>query len=326
MAQRAERLGTWEAFQRRTGHGDSIFWLITLVFALLVVILVATIGVVIWNGSETARNTFGVGILFNQGWNPVKGVFGALPAVYGTLVSSTIALLIAGPLGVLIAVFLSELAPLRMRTPLSFLIELLAAIPSVIYGMWGVFVFTPWFTSAVAKPVSGTLGTFIPFFAGPVAAGRNLIVAGIILAIMILPTIASISRDVLAVVPNNQREALLAVGATRWEMIRHAVLPYSQAGIVGAMMLGLGRALGETMAALMVVGSSKSAIAASGFQPGITAAALIASELPNANDELHESTLILIALVLFGITLLVNAFARLLVWRSSRGPQGAPRA
>lgn len=326
MAQQVERLSTWETFQRRTKHGDVVFRVLTLGFALLVIVLVATVGLVTWSSSTLARNTFGLSFLFATGWNPVKGNFGALPAVYGTLVSSGIALLLAGPLGILIAVFLSELAPLRIRTPLSFLIELLAAIPSVIYGMWGVFVFIPFFKDYIAGPMSRTLGTWLPLFAGPVTAGRGMLVAGIILAIMILPTIASITRDVLAVVPNNQREAMLAVGATRWEMIRQAVLPYSQAGIVGALMLGLGRALGETMAALMVIGSAKSIVPGSLFQPGISAAALIASELPNANDELHESTLILIALVLFAITLVVNAAARLLVWRSSRGPVGSPRA
>ena len=323
---KTERLSTWQALQRRTRHGDTIFWLLTLCFALIVIVLVFAIGYVTWAGSSQARDRFGVGFLLQDGWNPVSGNFGALPAIYGTLVSSGIALLLAGPLAVLIGVFLSELCPARLRSPLSFLVELLAAIPSVIYGMWGVFVFVPFFRGAIAKPIADGIGKQVPLLAGPVAAGRGVMVAGIILAIMILPTIAAITRDVLAVVPNHQREAMLALGATRWEMIRKAVLPYARAGIIGALMLGLGRALGETMAALMVIGSAKSTISGSLFGSGITAASLIASELPNANDELHASTLILIALVLFGITLLLNGLARLLVWQAARGPAGSVRA
>lgn len=324
MAQ-LEQAGTWKAIQRRTKHGDTIFWALTLFFALVVVFLVAAIGFVIWAGSQEARQAFGIRFLFEQGWNPVSGNFGALPAIYGTLVSSLIALFFAGPLGVMIGIFLTELCPARLKTPLSFLVELLAAIPSVIYGMWGVFVFIPFFRSTVAPLIAGSLGRVLPIFAGP-TTGQSLMVAGIILAIMVLPTIASISRDVIAVVPSHQREAMLAVGATRWEMISKAVLPYSRAGIIGAMMLGLGRALGETMAALMVIGSLKPRIPDSWLNPGVTAAALIASELPNANDSLHESTLILIALVLFGITLLLNVGARLLVWQAARGPGGSIRA
>jgi phosphate transport system permease protein len=323
---KVERLSAWQALQQRTKHGDTIFWLITLGFALLVIALVVAVGYVTWAGSAQARATFGLSFLLQQGWDPIRGNFGALPAIYGTLVSSAIALVIAGPLGVLIGVFLAELCPARLRSPLSFLIELLAAIPSVIYGMWGIFVFVPFFRAAIAKPIADTIGKSVPALAGPVAAGRGIMVAGIILAIMILPTIAAITRDVLAVVPNHQREAMLAVGATRWEMIRQAVLPYARAGIIGGMMLGLGRALGETMAALMVIGSFKNAISPSLFGGGITAAALIASELPNANDTLHESTLILIALVHFGITLLLNTLARLLVWQAARGPGGSVRA
>jgi phosphate transport system permease protein len=325
MAQ-AERLSTWQAFQQRTKHGDSIFWGITLFFALLVIALVFAVGYVTWAGSSEARARFGIGFLFQTGWDPNAQNFGALPAIYGTLVSSGLALLFAGPLGILIGVFLSELCPDRLKNPLSFLIELLAAIPSVIYGMWGIFVFVPLFKSAVASPITKGIGKSIPLLSGPVGTGRGVLVAGIILAIMILPTIAAITRDVLAVVPNHQREAMLAVGATRWEMIRKAVLPYARAGIIGGLMLGLGRALGETMAALMVIGSIKDKIGGSLFSGGITAASLIASELPNANDDLHASTLILIALVLFGITLLVNVFARLLVWRAARGPVGSIRA
>lgn len=319
----AGRLGNLQGLRRRIQHGDGIFWLVTLGFALLVISLVGIIGIVMWNGSADARAQFGLSFLWTDGWDPVNGEYGALPAIYGTLLTSAIALLLAGPLGVFIGVFLSELCPMRLRSSLSFLVELLAAIPSVVYGMWGVFVLVPFFRTYIARPITSTIGKEIPFLSGPVGSGRSLAVAGVILAIMILPTIASITRDVLAVVPNHQREAMLAVGATRWEMIRRSVLPYAQAGIIGGMMLGLGRALGETMAALMIVGSYKDSVPQSVFSPGITAAALVASELPNANDFLHESTLILIALVLFGITFLLNGAARLLVWRTARGPAGA---
>lgn len=330
MAPHVKTNNWWETFQRRTQHGDYLFWLMTLFFGLTLIFLIFAIGYVVWMGSSEARHAFGFSFLFQEGWDPVKQNYGAWPIIYGTLVSSGIALLIAGPLGVFIGVFLSELCPMKLRTPLSFLVELLAAIPSVIYGMWGMIVFIPFFVDVVAKPLSESLGTYIPLFADPetvpVTAGRSILAAGVILAIMILPTIAAITRDVLVVVPNHQREALLAVGATRWEMIWKGVLSYARAGIVGGMMLGLGRALGETMAALMVIGSLKKTIETSLLGPGITAAALIASELPNADNSLHESTLILIALVLFGITLLLNAMARVLVWHVSRGPGGNIRA
>ncbi|PDW01604.1 phosphate ABC transporter permease subunit PstC [Candidatus Viridilinea mediisalina] len=326
MPQDTQQLTTWQYIQRRTQHGDVFFWFITLSFALAVVGLVAVIGFVIWNGSELARERFGLSALFQDGWNPIRGNFGALPAVYGTLVSSMIALCLAGPFGVLIGVFLTELCPQWLKTPLSFFVELLAAIPSVVYGLWGVFVFAPFFRDHVAIPLANSVGQVFPLLGGTVTAGRSLMVTGIILAIMILPTIAAISRDVIAVVPNHQREAMLAVGATRWEVIWKAVLPYARAGIIGGMMLGLGRALGETMAALMIVGGQKSRVPESLLEPGITAAALIASELPNANDFLHESMLIFMAFVLFGITLILNGIARMLVWYSARGPVGSIRA
>lgn len=330
MTTRTENVGFLQDFQRRTRHGDTIFQFVTMFFALVVIFLVFAIGFVVWSGSQAARAEFGFSFLFQDGWDPVRNNYGAWPAIYGTLVSSGIALLIAGPLGVLIGVFLSELCPFKLRTPLSFMVELLAAIPSIIYGMWALFVFIPFFVDNIARPVTESVGQVIPFLAAPesvpVTSGRGIIIAGIILAIMILPTIAAITRDVLVVVPNHQREAMLAVGATRWEMIWHAVLSYSKAGIVGGMMLGLGRALGETMAALMVIGSLKKSVETSLFAPGITAAALVASELPNADSQLHESTLILIALVLFGITLILNGLARLLVWQVSRGPGGEVRA
>jgi len=313
---RRSRLG------RQLQHGDLIFWIVALLFAVLVVALLAAIIGVTWDGSAVARHAFGWQFLTTSAWNPVNGQFGALPAIYGTIVSSIIALLFAAPLGVMIAVFLNALCPMKLRMPIGMMVELLAAIPSVVYGMWGIFVFIPFFRSYISAPLSKTVGSAVPLFAGPVNVGRGMLVAGIILAIMILPTIAAISRDVLAVVPNSQREAMLALGATRWEVIRHAELPYARAGIVGGMMLGLGRALGETMAATMVIGNTPK-IHTSLFQPATTAASLIASQLPNANTDLHSSALIYLALVLFLITLVANSIARALVWRVSRTGSGA---
>jgi len=302
--------------RQRLRHGDLLFGGLALLFALLVVSLLVAIVAVTWTGSAEARRAFGLGFLVSSAWDPVKGHFGALPAIYGTVVSSLIALVLAAPLAMMIGIFLADLCPARLRAPLSMMVELLAAIPSVVYGMWGVFVFIPFFRDHIAGPIAAALGGVVPALAGPVLVGRGLAVAGVILAIMILPTIAAVSRDVLAVVPTAQREAMLALGATRWEVIRHALLPYARAGIVGGMMLGLGRALGETMAATMVIGNTPK-ISGSIFQPATTAAAQIANELPTTNTSLHASALILLALVLFVITLVANAIARTLVWRVS---------
>jgi phosphate transport system permease protein len=324
-----ESLG--ERIARRTRHGDGIFWGVTLVFALIVIGLVVAIGVVTWGSSGEAREQFGLGFFTGTDWSPVDtelapATFGAVPAIVGTLISSAIALLLATPVAVGIGIFLAELCPQRLRTPLSFMVELLAAIPSVIYGVWGVMVFAPFFTERISRPLAETLGTVVPWLGGEqVEAGRGLLLAGIILAIMILPTIAAITRDVLSLVPNTQREALLALGATRWEVIWLAVVPYARAGIVGGIMLGLGRALGETMAATMLVGN-RPQVPGSLFEPATTAASLVASELTNSASTLHESALILIALVLFAITLVLNLSARLLIYFVNRGPVGSVRA
>lgn len=319
--QLAENTSWLSRLKQRTQHGDTIFRAITMAFAGVVIGLVVLIGIVVWNGSAEARAYVEPNFLFVNSWDPVVGRedFGAAAAVYGTVMSALIALLLAGPIGVLVGVFLAELCPLRLRTPLSFMVELLAAIPSVIYGLWGTLVLGPLLLDTVNQPLAEQFGASLKFLADP--RPKNLLVAGIILGIMILPTIASITRDVLRVVPNQQREAMLALGATRWEMIWKSVLPFSRAGIIGGVMLGLGRALGETLAATMVIGN-RMAIG-SLVKPAQTAASLIANQLPNANSDLHTSALILIALVLFGITLLLNSLARLLVWRVSRGPAGA---
>jgi phosphate transport system permease protein len=292
----------------------------------MIVLLVGAIGWMLFSASSEARTAYGWDILFGSVWNPVETEinpisFGGWPAVRGTLLSALIALLIAAPLAIGIGIYLAELCPPALRTPISFLVELLAAIPSVIYGVWGVFVFVPFFSTYLAEPISTTLGAVIPWLAGPIATGRGLLVTGIILALMILPTIASLTRDVLALVPNTQREAMLAIGATRWETIWLAVVPYSRAGIIGAIMLGLGRALGETMAATMLVGNTQR-ISPSLFAPATTAASLVANELTNSVSSLHESALISVALALFAITLVLNLGARLLIWYVDRSANG----
>lgn len=318
------RRSAWAALKRRTQHGDTLFHGVTLFFALLVGGLVLIIAAVIWTGSAPARQQIGVWtFLTSSVWDPVVGRerLGVLAAIYGTAVSALIALLIAGPLGLFIGIFLAELCPRALRAPLAFLVELLAAIPSVIYGLWGALVLGPFLLGTVTQPLAAQLGAAFAVLRDP--KPRNLLLAGLILAIMILPTIASISRDVLAVVPIYQREALLALGATRWEMIWQAVVPYARAGIIGGVMLGLGRALGETMAATMVIGNNLQIGPI--VQPAQTTASLIATQLPSPNSDLHVSALILAALVLFGITLVLNALARLLVWQAGRGPAGKVR-
>ena len=316
----------WSTGKSPMRHGDVPFRAGTVALASAVVLLVFAVAGMLYVSSQEARTAFGWDLLFGTVWNPIETElspmsFGGWPAVRGTLLSALIALVIAAPLAIGIGIFLAELCPLSLRTPLSFLVELLAAVPSVIYGVWGVFVFIPFFNSAFANPISTTIGSYIPWLAGPISTGRGLFVTGVILALMILPTIASLTRDVLGLVPNTQREAMLAIGATRWETIWLAVIPYSRAGIIGAIMLGLGRALGETMAATMLVGNSQR-ISESLFAPATTAASLVANELTNSVSSLHESALISVAFALFGITLFLNFGARLLIWYVERSTRG----
>ncbi len=254
--------------------------------------------------------------LVTSTWDPVAEIFGALPFVYGTLVSSALALLISVPLSIGAAIYLAELAPLWIRPPIAFLIELLAAIPSVVYGLWGIFVLAPWLRAWIQPALATGLG-FLPFFQGP-PYGLGMLAAGIILAIMIVPLITSVSREVLLAVPNAQREGALALGATRWETTRMAVLRYGRSGLIGAVLLGLGRALGETMAVTMVIGN-RPEIALSLFAPGYTMASVIANEFTEATSDRYLAALIEIGLLLFAVTVIVNALARLLVW-SVGGP------
>ncbi len=266
--------------------------------------------------SSLSWHAFGFKFFAGSEWNPVSEQFGALPFIYGTLVSSLVALIIAVPLAVGVAVFTTEMCPKVLRGPLSFFVELLAAIPSVIYGVWAIFVLVPLLSTYVQPFLADTLG-WTGLFSGP-KYGVGMLAAGIILAIMIIPIISSITREVLMVVPQHQREGVLALGATRWEMIRVGVLRNARAGIVGGIILGLGRALGETMAVTMVIGNNPQ-IVKSLFAPGYTMASVLANEFSEATGDLYLSSLIEIGLALFFVTIIVNALAQLLVWTVTRG-------
>jgi phosphate transport system permease protein len=300
----------------RADYGDRIFRGLLTLAALVVPTLLGFLIYELWTGSELAIARFGLEFVTTSTWDPVAEQFGALPLLFGTLLSSLIALLIAVPLSLGVAIYLTEFAPKALRQPVTFLIGLLAAIPSVVYGLWGIFVLIPLLRTTVFPFLRDTLG-FLPFFQGPIY-GPSMLSAGIILAIMVMPYIMSVSREVLAAVPNTQREAALALGATRWEAVMTAVIPYAKSGIMGAVILGLGRALGETMAVTMVIGN-RHEIAASLFAPGYTMAAAIANEFTEAVGDLHLSALAYVAFLLFVVTVLVNAAARLLIWRVARG-------
>ena len=268
-------------------------------------------------GAWPAIGRFGASFITSSIWDPVGGQFGAWPAIVGTLLTSLLALSMAVPLALGVAIYLTEFAPSPIRRPVATVIELLAAIPSVVYGLWGIFVLIPFLTSWVYPFLEARLG-FLPFFTGPIY-GPSVLSASIILTIMIVPFIMSVSREVLLAVPSGQREAALALGATRWEAVSTAIVPYAKSGIIGAVILGLGRALGETMAVTMLIGNRHD-VAASLFAPGYTLAAVIANEFADAaGGPIHESALILMALLLFAVTVLVNAAARLMIWRVSRG-------
>jgi phosphate transport system permease protein len=297
--------------------GDTVYGVLTTVCALIVPALVVAIAVAIFAAAWPAFSKLGLSIVTSSDWDVANGHFGAAPALFGTLVSTAIALIIATPLAIGVAIFLSEFSPSWLRQPVGFLVDLLAAIPSVVYGLWGIFVLIPLLREYVMPFFRDTLHLgATPLFSGP-AYGPSMLAAGIILAIMALPYISAVSREVLMAVPRSQREAALALGATRWEMIRDAVVPYARSGIIGGIMLGLGRALGETMAVTMVIGN-RPEISASLLAPGYTMASLIANEFSEATNDLHLSALMAVGAVLFLITLIVNAVARWLVWSVSR--------
>jgi phosphate transport system permease protein len=298
------------AMKRPSRFGDKAFEWLTLVMALTVVALIVLTGWQLWQGSVLAIKKFGFHFLTTSTWDPVAEEFGALPFIYGTLVSSLIALLIAVPLGIATAAYLTELAPLWIRQPLVSLIEMLAAIPSVILGLWGIFVMIPWLRD-YPFPLLKRLFGWTPFFSGPIY-GPCMFAGGIVIAVMILPIITSVSREILRSVPDLQREAAYGLGATRWEATRIAVLSYAKKGLFGAVILGLGRALGETMAVTMVIGNTPQ-IAASLFKPGYTLASVLANEFTEATTDMYLHALFEIGLVLFGITILVNLLAQLLL-------------
>ncbi len=302
--------GRVRVFWKRLRSGDEVAHLITGVFAAAIFLIAAWVVAELWRGSALPRHQFGWHFLFSRTWDPVSGAFGALPFIYGTVVTSALALLVAVPLGVGAAIFLSELAPAGLSQALTFLIELLAAVPSVIFGLLGIFILVPLLRSYGEPFLKSTLG-FLPLFQGP-AYGVGFLAAGLLLAIMIIPFIISISRQVLLAVPREQREAALALGATLWESTWKVVVPYARKGILGSVFLGLARALGETMAVTMVIGNDPK-ISASLLAPGYSIAAVIANEFAEATGDLYLQSLIELGLVLFVLTIIINALARVLV-------------
>jgi phosphate transport system permease protein len=297
--------------------GDRIFRVVTTAFAVSIPLLLVLIALEVVVAAWPALARFGFGFLTSSAWDPVRGEFGAAPMIFGTVVSSVLALVIATPFALGVAIFLSEYAPRWLRQPVAFLVDLLAAIPSVVYGLWGVFVLLPILREHVMPFFATTLGLGnTPFFSGP-AYGPSMLAGGVILSIMIVPYISAVSREVLMAVPRSQREAALALGATKWETIRDAVVPYARSGIVGGVILGLGRALGETMAVTMLIGN-RHEISASLLAPGYTLASVIANEFAEATTELHLAALMACGAVLLGVTLIVNVIARWLVWQVGR--------
>jgi phosphate transport system permease protein len=296
--------------------GDRAFKWFTLLMALSVFVLMVLIVMKLAAGAQLSVSKFRWRFLWSTEWDPVNGEFGALPCIFGTLVSSAIAMIIAVPLSIATAVFLTELAPLWMRQPLTIFIELLAAVPSVILGLWGIFVMVPWLRMHIYPWMKGTF-SYLAIFSGPIS-GSCMLSGGIILAIMIIPIITSVSREILRSVPGLQREAAFALGATRWEVTRLAVLSYAKRGLFGAVILGLGRALGETMAVTMVIGNSN-LISFGLFRPASTLASRVANEFTEATSDLHYSALFELGLVLLVVTLLVNGAAQLLL-KAFAGP------
>ena len=301
--------------QARVQPGDFAFRLILTALAVGTLLLMLWIAYQLFDNSRDAIREFGFGFLTNRVWDPVREQFGALPFLFGTVVTSAIAIVIAGSIGLGAAIFLSEYAPPIIRTPLSFLAELLAAIPSIVYGLWGIFVFAPWMARTGMPFLKDYFG-WIPIFRGP-SFGVSILTAGIILSVMIVPTVIAISRDVLLAVPNSQREGMLALGATKWEAIKMAVLPFARAGVIGAVILALGRAVGETMAVTMVIGN-RAQITGELFRPGYTMASVIANEFNESQSPLHTQSMLEIGLILLVVTIIINGAARFLVWKVAR--------
>jgi phosphate transport system permease protein len=297
--------------------GDTAFRLASTAAAASIILVLAAVFVLLAIDSGPAIRRYGASFITTSTWDNVKEIFGALPYVYGTLVTSAVALVLAIPIGVGAALYVAEFAPRTLRGPIAFTVELLAAIPSIIYGLWGFFILAPIMRSVVEPALKRGFGP-IPvvggLFQGP-TIGKDLLTAGVILAIMVLPTIMAISREIILAVPPHQREGMLALGATRWETLRDAVLPYARTGIIGAAMLGLARALGETMAVTMVIGNSSRAITGSLLTPGYTMASAIANQFNEADKPIYFSAIVEVALALLVVSLLINLFTRLLVWQ-----------
>ena len=303
------------AFLLRLRSGDEVAHLVVLIFASAIILVTALLVFELYRNSGLARQKFGWQFLFSRTWDPVFEQFGALPFIFGTVVTSAVGLLVAVPLGVGAAIFLAEMAPLRISDALTFVIELLAAVPSVIYGLLAMFTLVPLLRTTVQPFLKKTLG-WLPLFQGPMY-GVGLLAAGLILAVMIVPFIISISREVLLAVPVEQREAALALGATRWESTWRVVVPYARAGILGSIFLAMARALGETMAVTMVIGNDPK-ISSSLFAPGYSIAAVIANEFTEATSDLYVHALIELGLVLFILTIILNGLARLLILATQR--------
>ena len=307
---------TGRTFVDRLRAGDGIAYTITLASAVFVLVIVALIVWELWANSRPTAKAFGWNFLATAVWDPNNAKFGALPFIYGTCVTSFLALLIAVPLGVASSIFLAEMAPPKLSNILTFLIELLAAVPSVIYGLLGIFILVPFIRDYIVPVLSKSLG-FLPIFKGDFY-GVSFLSAGLVLSIMVVPFIVSVSREVLLAVPVEQREAALALGATKWESTWQIVLPTASTGIIGSVFLALARALGETMAVTMVIGNTPT-LTASLLSPGYSIAAVIANEFAEASGNLYVSSLIFLGLVLFGLTIVINAIARLFILLTSRG-------
>ncbi len=325
----ATEITVWDRLKARAKHalsgsrGDVVFKGLTLSVTLCILALAALMVSEVVAGARESIRTFGVfGFLSSTAWNPVTKEFGALHVIVGTLVSSFIAVLLAVPVALGIAIFVTQMAPPRIGGAIAFLIDILAAIPSIVYGLWGFFVMVPWIRSSLGPFLIGHLG-WLPLFRGP-SFGVSVLAAGFILAVMIIPIISAVAREVISQVPQAQKEGMIALGATSWDTIWRVVLPYARAGILGAVILGLARALGETMAVTMIIGNAHR-LTWSLLQPNSTMASIIANEFTEATYTLYISALIHVGLVLMVIALIVNVLARLLVWSVARAPAGEVR-
>jgi phosphate transport system permease protein len=297
--------------------GDRLFLFAIYCAVAVFALLVAMLFVELVKGSWASIVHFGAPFLWSSQWNPVQDAFGALPFIYGTVVSSLIAILLAGFVGIFAAAYLAEFAPSWLARPLSFVIELLAAVPSVVFGLWGLFILAPFVRSALGPFLQKTLG-FLPIFSGPILNGTGLLTAGLILALMILPTVTAISREVIVAIPQDLREASMSLGATKWETVARIVLPASRVGIFGALVLALGRAIGETIATTMVIGN-RPEIAVSLFAPSYTMASVIANEFTEANGQIYIGALLELGLLLFIVSFIINGLARLMLFTVLRG-------